>query len=314
MNKNFFTVLLLIGVASSANTALAHPWYSAPAKAFTCSDCHVGGTRSKQFVPGIIESFPIDQSLLIQDKIKAIFALTHEQKLPSFAKIDAQINPKPSSPDTAPTVKPDNTFYNVMVGEKPVLITFTVTDAEKDTFTLNGPGLIPTTPTPYDAAKSSSSFSYTWTPEADYAGLTLPIVVSVRENQRPIGRFLPSNTATANVTVWPARANAKTALVEQFDIQNAKWSDNTLILSGNVAFKGTVSPAAKADALASLKLSATSQKGKAVGSAPVLEENGAWSLSLPATESQVPCTVVLDYEGLKAKRPVKSAPRTACVK
>jgi len=189
-----------------------------------------------------------------------------------------------------------------------------VTDAEKDTFTLSGPGLIPTTPTPYDAAKSSSSFSYTWTPEADYAGLTLPVVVSVRENQRPIGRFLPSNTATANVTVWPARANAKTALVEQFDIQNAKWSDNTLILSGNVAFKGTVSPAAKADALASLKLSATSQKGKAVGSAPVLEENGAWSLSLPATESQVPCTVVLDYEGLKAKRPVKSAPRTACVK
>ncbi len=73
-------------------------------------------------------------------------------------------------------------------------------------------------------------------------------------------------------------------------------------------------PAAKADALASLKLSATSQKGKAVGSAPVLEENGAWSLSLPATESQVPCTVVLDYEGLKAKRPVKSAPRTTCVK
>jgi len=314
MKKHFFTVLLAVGFASLANNALAHPWYSAPAKAFTCSDCHIGGTRSKKFVPGIIEAFPVDQSALIQDKIKAIFALTHEEKLPAFAKIDAQINPVPTSPDTAPSIKADNAFYNVVVGEKPALITFKVTDAEQDPFTITGPGLIPSTPTVYDKAKSVSSFTYTWTPEADYAGLTLPVVVSVRENQRAIGRFLPSNTATANVTVWPARANAKTALVEQFDLYNAKWTDNTLVLSGKLIFKGSVSPAAKADAIASLKLVATSQKGKALGAAPVLEENGAWSLRLPATESQVPCTVVLDYEGLKAKRPVSSAPRTACVK
>ncbi|SJM90461.1 hypothetical protein [Crenothrix polyspora] len=204
MNKKILlSSVLTIATVGLSTSVWAHPVYMGPAHAVTCSDCHVGGTRSKKFVPGLIEQFPINQSLAIADKIKAIFKLSDAQRLPIWTALDKQINPKPISPDTAPVLKISATKFKVSVGGKALIIPLSVTDKEADTYTIDGPDLNPSKPSAFNG-NHVSKFHFTWkVNEPEYAGQTFPIEISVKEDQRKTGRILKSNSVKAWITVMP---------------------------------------------------------------------------------------------------------------
>ncbi|WP_394754264.1 hypothetical protein [Crenothrix sp.] len=203
MNKKLI-VISLFAVGSIAATSLvsAHPWYIGPANAAgSCGDCHVGGTRSKTFQPGLLELFPINQKLAVQDKIKAIFKLTDAQRLPAFKKWDKIINPKPTTPDTAPVAKVGAAVYTYTIGAKPLVIQLMVKDAEHDTYTIDQD---------FDGAKAKmgtfknkmSTATITWSGiPAAYAGQTFPMELSVKEDQRKKGRILKSNAVKFKVKI-----------------------------------------------------------------------------------------------------------------
>lgn len=315
MNKPLlFSTLFYALTISVSDTALAHPEYIFPAGAMGCSDCHIGDTRSKNFVPGILESFPVNQTLSVQGKIDAIQTLTTEQKAPALAAINKLLNPAPTSPDTNPVLSSPSNTWDITVGEGPLNIPYSVADTEDDGFTVNGNALTISEIT-VDDASHLQNFTLSWTPDAVHAGQTYTLNTYVRENQRSIGRFLMSNALKSSIKVWPARANAATAQVGQFELYNAQWAKNTLTLSGKVDFKANVTDAQQAAALASLPLNLSSQKGKVIGLPPTLiaDDTGLWTVSLSLPANQVPCTLTADYEGLKAQRPVLGAPKK-CVK
>lgn len=204
MNKKLI-VSILFALASIAATSSvsARPWYITPAHAVgSCGDCHVGGTRSKKFAPGLLELFPIDQNLSVQGKMKAIFALTDAQRLPAWQAWDRVINPKPTSPDTAPIAKVSAPVYTYTVGGKPLVVSIMVTDKEKDTYALEEAGF-------NDAVIKTGAFkgmisttTITWRNiPAEYAGLTFPMEFAVKENQRKKGRVLKSNLVKFKIKV-----------------------------------------------------------------------------------------------------------------
>jgi hypothetical protein len=205
--KLVISSLLAVVTVGMATNVLAQPAYIGPAKATgSCGDCHVGGTRSKTFVPGLLNLFKgiiPASAVTVQDKIKAIHSLTDAQRLPAWKAWDKKINPKATSADTAPVLSVPKTKLTVKAGGK-LVIPFMVKDAEKDTYTLQ---------VDYDFVLSKisafndmkmSKFSYTWkNVDAEYVGGTYPIEVFVKEDQRKKGRILESNKVVVNITVLP---------------------------------------------------------------------------------------------------------------
>jgi hypothetical protein len=316
MKKIFSIGLGLAATFAVAGNVWAQSKYVSPAGALGCADCHVGGNTSKVFVTGILEAFPIDQKLSIPDKIKAIHALTDEQRLPALTAIKALLNPAATEPDTAPVVSPLNSRWNVTIGEEPLTIPVSVADAEDDAFTIGGNGLFKT-PVTVDAASGLAKFNMLWTASENQAGQLYPVSVFVKESDRGHGRILASNVVKTSVKIWPARANAATAQVKYFDVQVAKWKKGTLNLEGVVTFKSNVTAEQQTAALSALTMSLTTAKSKTAIGSPLsltIDANGKWKQSIALTATEVPCTVVADYEGLKAERPVSSAPRATCLK
>jgi hypothetical protein len=316
MNKKLLFIALTAVVNMAMITdAAAQASYAFPAGALGCADCHRGSGK-RDFYPGILEAFPVDQSLSVAEKIVAIHALTNEERAPGLAAIKALLNPPATSPDTNPVVHPINKQWDVTVGEAPLEIPVYVSDEEDDAFNTLGNGLT-VSPVTVDNATGLSKFTLSWSPTETQAGQTYPVKIFVKESERSAGRILVSNSKVVKVRVWPARANAETAQVGQFALQSAKWKNNKLDMKGLVMFKEGVTAAQKATALANLTMSLTTdKKGVSVGTPlPLtLNKKGNWSVSIPMDANQVPCSVVADYEGLKASRNVIAAPRKTCLK
>jgi hypothetical protein len=311
--KLLLGVLGIVSGIGSVSQVWAQAAYVAPAGALACADCHIGGTGSKQYVNGILEAFPIDQTLSVIEKIKAIHALTNEQRAPALAAIKIMLNPPATSVDTKPVIQRINTKWDITVGEDPLVIPFYVSDAENDAFEVKGTGMVQS-PISIDPATKLPKFTLTWNTTASQAGQTYPINVFVKETQRSAGRILASDPVTARIKVWPARANAATAQISQLALIAAKWQGSSLKLDGQITFKSGITAAQKAAALANLRLNAaSSQTGIVIGlpSALTIDAAGNWSQTLSST--QAPCSVTIDYEGLKAERKVVAAPAN-CVK
>jgi hypothetical protein len=275
---------------STATTVYARPEYVAPTGASGCTDCHLNN-YGQGFQSGVISA--------ASGGIAGLTAFI--QSL--------------NSPDTKPRLSPINVKWNVTVGETPLSIPFVVSDAENDTFSVNGSvaaGMQVSTIT--TNAAGLPTFNLTWKPTAAQAGGNYSISIYAKETGA--GRILSSVPVTANVKVWAARANAATAKVKQFTLQSARWSNNSLKLTGQVLFKPSVTAAQRTAALANLRMNVTSQTGMVIGMplavAPTL--TGNWTKSLKLSNSQVPCTVVVNYEGLKAEYPVNLAPAATCVR
>jgi hypothetical protein len=301
--KLLISSLFAMTTLVTAPNAFARPEYVAPTGAAGCSDCHLNslGSGYKNEVITI-----------------ATTAISYTDKMNKLTAFIQSLNAPVVTADTAPVLSRISKQWNITVGEVPLSIPFTVKDAEKDTFDVRGSiqsGVTVTSITT-DPVKLLPTFTLNWVPTAAQAGKNYPISVYVRETAA--GRTLVSKTVKTNVKVWPARANAAFAKVSQFDLSKSKFSKlkNRLQLGGHLEFKPTATLADRSAVLATVAMNVQSQLG-AVVSTPLklsLNAKGNWSKVLNLTATQVPCTVVVEFEGLKAQNKVTGASAKTCRK
>jgi len=291
MSKNLlFTALWAAATVVVSTDASARPEYVAPTGAAGCTSCHYDNSGSG-FKPGVLAAAASPLG-----KIAGLKAFLH-----------------PTAVDTKPVLHPINPKWDITVGEAPLVISLQVSDAENDTFALHGSAPTGYTLSPVYLKNNLPTIDFKWAPTAAQASKVYPLSVYVQETGT--GRTLSSNTVTANIQVWPARVSA-TKNVSQFMLQGAQWTNNTLSLAGQVVFKANLTVAQRTSALASLTLNIMSSSGVIVY-APVKlspQVNGNWFKAIPLTGSEVPCSIKLSYEGLKAARSVSLAPAATCVK
>jgi hypothetical protein len=306
--KLLISSLFAMTTLVSAPNAFAQPQYVLPTGATGCSDCHLNslGSGYKSEVITIATT-----AISYTDKMNRLTTFVQSLKTPV-------VTPPVTTTDTAPVLSLVSKKWNITVGEVPLSIPFLVKDAEKDTFDVHGSiqsGMTVTSITT-DPIKALPTFSLNWTPTAAQAGINYPVSVYVRETGT--GRTLSSRTVKTEVKVWPARTNALFAKVSQFSLQKAKFlkKKNRLQLGGQVIFKPTATLTERNTVLATVAMAVQSQLG-AVVSTPLklkLNAKGNWSKVLNLTATQVPCTVVVEFEGLKAENKVVGAAATTCRK
>jgi hypothetical protein len=286
----------VVAALSVSSNALARPEYVIPTGASNCDSCHLDnfGTGYKA---GVLQAAASPLG-----KIAGLFAFLH---------------PAPVLPgsDTKPVLHPLNNEWDVTVGEVGLFIPLRVSDSEDDNFTLQGVVPVGTTVVSLstNAQTNLPMMGLSWKPSAAQADKTYTFTLSAKETG--VGRILVSDTITTKVRVWPARTSA-TKNVSQFMVRQAQWDNNQLSLAGKVLFKGAVTAAKRAASLAALRMNVKTETGVVIGVPLVLtpDINGNWTKTLALTDTQVPCAVKLDYEGLNAARTVKLAPPASCIK
>ncbi len=270
-------------------TASARPEFPALTGASGCTACHFDNLGSG-FKPGVLEAAasPKGEIAGLRDFINA------------------------QTQDTKPVLHAINSKWDITVGEAPLVIPLQVTDAEDDTFDVHG-----TAPSGFKLSSvytknNLPTVDFKWSPTAAQANKTYPLKLYVQENSK--GRNLTSNTVNAIIQVWPARTGT-TKNITQFLLQSAQWKNKTLIISGSLAFKAGLTATQKSAALAKLNLNITSAKGVIVTTPKKIapSASGSWSKSIALSASEVPCWVIVEYEGLKTKRQVSQAPLASCV-
>lgn len=269
--------------------ASAREQYLIATGAHSCTTCHIDEYGGPGWKPGVLDDFYQNGIQGLIDYVKA------------------------ATIDTAPVLSQINSQWDITVGEAPLVISLQVFDQENDSFLLHGKGKLPITgytlsPLYTDSATNLPTYDLKWSPTAQQANKSYKIKIYAQENGDD--RLLTSNTVTANITVWPARANAVTAKVKEFKLLTARWLVNKLVLSGQVIFKPTVTTAQRNAALSSLTMQLRSNSDFVFGSPLTLKlnSNGDWTSIIPLTNTQVPCLVKAEYEGLNASRIVKLAP------
>ena len=297
MNKILTTTLLLSSIALSSQ-GYAQPQYVTPAGAKGCTDCHFDNFGSG-YKTGVIDAFFKYPTNPMQGLYEFLHPVTNT--------------------NTAPVLGAINTQWDVTVGEVGLVIPFSVTDKQGDTFKLVANSTPITTGAAFSDLYINSktnlpSKDFKWTPVAAQANKNYTLTVYAQETSA--GRSLKSNTVSANIRVWPARSSA-TKNVQQFVLQNAQWAANKLTLSGLVTFKPSVTATQRTTYLNTLTMALRSNAGAVVLGSPVKltpTTTGSWTKTFTLTGSQVPCLVKVTYEGLNAARTVSAAPAATCLK
>ncbi len=294
--KILFTVLGLLLNSAINTSALAREQYLTITGAAGCTTCHVDENGGAPWNPGVLEAF---DSNGIQGLIDFVNTATTN-----------------TTPDTAPILSQINNQWDVTVGETPLVISLQVFDQENDSFALQGSAPMQgytLSPLYIGSTSNLPTIDFNWAPTAVQANKNYKISVYAQENGS--GRTLKSNTVSASIFVWPARANAATAIVKEFKLQTARWSAGKLMLSGQVIFKPEATAEQRMNALNTLTMQLTSKSGFVLASPLKLKLNstGAWTRALSLSSTKVPCAIKANYEGLNSLRSVKLAPAN-CVK
>jgi hypothetical protein len=292
-SKIFCSVsLIIVAVFSISTDALARPEYVIPTGASNCDSCHLDnfGTGYKA---GVLQAAA--------------------SPLGKIAGLTAFLHPTPvQGSDTKPILHPLNNQWDVTVDESALFIPLRVSDAEDDNFTIQGtiPIGMSVVSLSTDPQSNLPMMGLRWKPTAAQANKTYTLTLSAKETGT--GRTLISDNITTKVRVWSAR-NSATKNVSHFIIRQAQWNNNQLVLAGKVLFKSNLTAAQRATALARLRMTVKSESGVAVTTPLALspDSQGNWGSVLANT--QVPCSVKLNYEGLNAARTVKLAPES-CIK
>ena len=274
----------------------AMPQYMAPTGATSCDQCHLDNFGSG-YRPGVLAA--------------------SASPLGKFPGLIAFLNPKPPAPvgaNTKPVLHPIDSQWHITVNETPLNIPLRISDAEDDNVVIKGSvpfGASVSVPTTDPQSHLPIAF-LTWKPTATQAGKSYTLTLTA--NEIGTGRNLVSNALTTTVTVWPARNNALKN-VSQLIIQRAQWSNEQLLLAGQVIFNSNVTAAQRSNLLASLKVNLTSKNGLVIDSPQTLsaDSNGNWTKSIALNASQVPCVAKINYDGLIATRTVKLAPLETCL-
>jgi hypothetical protein len=301
MNKKMLGVAIwVISSMVTITDVLARSEFVIPTGATGCIDCHFDefGTG---FKPGVLTAF--------------------KGGLPGLKEF---LHPTPKE-DSKPVIHAiNNQYWDVTVGDAPLVIALPVSDAEDDMFTIK------ISPSPLraqtglvikgavlsqertDMQSNLRVIDFKWQPTAAQANKTYGITFYAEE--KGAGRKAISNEISAIINVWPTRKSA-TKNVSQFKIQRAQWSNNALNLAGAIVFKNGLTAAQRSAALKSLNLNMRTNSGFKLSSAAHLtvDTNGNWKKTVSLKGLAIPCVVKLEYEGLNATSPVKLAPKKTCL-
>ena len=297
-----FSTLALLG---AANTVSAKPQFIDPASpdftgATSCTQCHGDDTGATFKIPvfNMIATFT-----------------SHADEI---AKLTTYI--KSLSIDTAPVIKGVNLESNMTVGELPLTIPVSLFDAENDLLSVGGSstltGMKLANMTAMNTTTHLSKLNLKWAAataaQAGSKGMTHTFTLNAKESAA--GRTLAATPVTGKVYVWPARANKLTAKTSDFSITTAKWAVGKLTLSGKVTFKGTATAADKTAVLGSVLMNVNNAGLVAFNQSSLLTPaaTGVWTKTF--ITSTVPCSIVAEFDGLKARRAVTGAPAATCLK
>jgi len=289
IKKPLAVVLPLLTVFFAPPT-IAHPEYVTPTGAEGCTSCHLD-IEGNGYRDGVLAASK--SSLGLIEGLKAFL--------------------KPAPKNTAPVLHPFNNKWDVTIGELPLVISLQITDKEEDEIIVHGSAPIGYTLSPIYIKNNLPTIDLTWLPTPDQANKTYPLSVYVQETNT--SSKLKSNVISATLQVWSARSSLTTQ-VTQFSLESAKWQSNVLTITGQLAFKNSLTATQRKTALATLNLNVKSNFGKIIVNATklTLDSKGSWVKKITVDASHVPCTVKLTYEGLRAARPVSLAPSATCVK
>jgi hypothetical protein len=292
--KAVSTVLTVISLGIMSNVSAKEQWAIELGVFPVCTGCHTSQDAAKD-----------------NAKLEARQAYRNGGVIPGLQDFLA------ASSNAKPVLLPIDNQWNAQVGEEQLSIPLIVKDKESDKFVIqtNAPKGYSFS-APYTVASINlPAIDFRWKPTAAQKNKKYTVNFTAIETTSAAATQ-NSNTVTANIFVWGARAASPKNVVSQFVVDNAKWGANKLTMTGRIAFKKTATAAAKAAALKALWLNIKSYTGVVAGTPVLLKPNaktGVWTSTFALTGTKVPCTVKADYEGLNAARTVKTAPVT-CLK
>ncbi|MEI6745911.1 MAG: hypothetical protein WCL34_08115 [Methylococcaceae bacterium] len=211
----------------------------------------------------------------------------------------------PATINTNPVLNAVAPQWDVKVGEL-ISIPLSVKDAEQDAFQMIGSVSGSKFSAVHADAAGLPSIDFTWTPTATQVNKIFTVTFQAKETKT--AKRLASNKVAVKIRVWAA-GDKSAASITKLNVITSKWAAGKLNLVGNVVLNSLLSPAEKQAFIAQkLDLTVSGSNGVLVGSTLLtLDAKGNWTTVIPAT--QVPCDIVLQFNGQKAARTV-----TGCIK
>jgi hypothetical protein len=211
----------------------------------------------------------------------------------------------PATINTSPVLNAVAPEWDVKVGEL-ISIPLSVKDAEQDAFQMIGSVSGSKFSAVHADAAGLPSIDFTWTPTATQVNKIFTVTFQAKETKT--AKRLASNKVAVKIRVWAA-GDKSAASITKLNVITSKWAAGKLNLVGNVVLNSLLSPAEKQAFIAQkLDLTVSGSNGVLIGSNTLtLDAKGNWTTVIPAT--QVPCDIVLQFDGQKAARTV-----TGCIK
>lgn len=293
-----FPVSVLVGWLGLwlASDAWSYPAYVAPTDASGCTSCH-NDNYGNGFRSGILAAFE-------QGGLVALKAFLHPV-------VVSPVDPNPednTDPDdsiepvnTKPVIRPINSKWDITVGEAPLVIPIKVYDAESNSFDLHG-----TAPVGYsfsavylDNVTKLPTSDFIWSPTATQANKSYLLNIYASETDSDVS----SSPIRVVVQVWPARVS-NTKNISQFQLTGAQLKNGKLNLTGTLNYRAGLTDSQKASAQATLTMSVKDLMGNTINSPVKIspQANGNWYKTLTLTTTNIPCTIKLEYEGLRVSR------------
>ena len=211
----------------------------------------------------------------------------------------------PAAINTNPVLNAVAPQWDVKVGEL-ISIPLSVKDAEQDAFMMTGSVVGSKFSAVHPDSANLPSIDFTWIPTATQVNKIFTITFQAKETKT--AKRLASNKVPVKIRVWAA-GDKTAASITKLNVITSKWAVGKLNLAGNVVLNSLLTPAEKQAFIAQkLDLTVSSSTGVLVGSNTLtLDAKGNWTTVIPVT--QVPCDIVLQFDGQKAARTV-----TGCIK
>ncbi|MFI3123731.1 MAG: hypothetical protein QX194_07370 [Methylococcales bacterium] len=211
----------------------------------------------------------------------------------------------PAAINTNPVLNAVAPQWDVKVGEL-ISIPLSVKDAEQDAFMMTGSVVGSKFSAVHPDSANLPSIDFTWIPTATQVNKIFTITFQAKETKT--AKRLASNKIPVKFRVWAA-GDKTASSITKLSVITSKWAAGKLNLAGNVVLNSLLTAAEKQAFIAQkLDLTVSSSTGVLVGSNTLtLDTKGNWTTVIPAT--QVPCDIVLQFDGQKAARTV-----TGCIK
>jgi hypothetical protein len=302
MNTRFPVVVLAGGLSLwIASDAWSYPAYVAPTSASGCTSCH-NDNYGYGFKSGILAAFEQGGLAGLKNFLHPVVVNPVDPDPEDEDDSDSDDDTDPIEPvNTKPVIRSINSKWDITVGEAPLVIPIKVYDAETNSFDLHG-----TAPVGYsfsavylDNVTKLPTSDFIWSPSVTQANKSYLLNIYAHETDRDVS----SSPVRTIVQVWPARESS-TKNISQLQLTGAQLKNGKLNLAGTLSYRSGLTEAQKAVIQATLVMSVKDLMGNTINTPVKIlpQANGNWYKTLTLTGKKIPCTIKLEYEGLRVSR------------